>query len=240
VSHIVEPPTRICGARTRTGAACHFEALPDKLRCRLHGSAGGRPPGTPMHDNTRAAIAEGRRRWVERMREAKARGEIERFPGGRRKRGLPSLSKNPTIRKAQRILEKAKAKAMTDQKILAVPERPWSELSHPEKLDRETGKALDIAAKILDGGAQLLERDGIEGADIKLVTMVKDTALQVISTQVRVDNAKLAASVLSPTGLSEAERRQQAQEAIRAAFAERPSLTDETVIEHEPIKSKEN
>jgi len=43
------------------------------------------------------------------MREAKARGEIERFPGGRRKRGLPPLSKDRTIRKAQRLVEKMMA-----------------------------------------------------------------------------------------------------------------------------------
>jgi hypothetical protein len=44
----------------------------------------------------------------------------------------------------------------------------------------------------------------------------------VISNQIRVDTAVLAANVASPTGQTEAERRQQAQEAIRAAFAERP------------------
>jgi len=65
------------------------------------------------NNDTGAAIAEGRRRWVERMRAAKAQGEIDRFPGGRRKRGLPRLSKNPIIRKAQRIVEKAKAMAIT-------------------------------------------------------------------------------------------------------------------------------
>jgi hypothetical protein len=187
-----------------------------------------------MHENTRAALAEGRRQWVARLREAKARGEVERFPGGRRARGLPSLSRDPTIRKAQRILEKAKA--MADQEIAPVPDRPWEVMGHSEKLDKETGLALDIAAKILRDGAQMLERDGIEGADIKLVTMVKDTALQVISTQVRVDNAKLAASVLAPAGLNEEQRRQRARELIRQAFAERPSRDNGVVIEQEPVK----
>ena len=109
-------------------------------------------------------MVKGRRRWVERMRALKARGEIERFPGGRRARGLPRLSKNPIIRKAQRIVEKAKA--MVDQAIATVPERPWSELSHPEKLALETGVSLDIIAKILNDGAQILGRDGLEGTDI--------------------------------------------------------------------------
>jgi hypothetical protein len=182
-----------------------------------------------MHENTRAARAVGYRQWVERMREAKARGEIQRFPGGRRTRGLPPLSRDPTIRKAQRIIEAR----MADQEIVTVPERPWSELTHPEKLDKETGQALDIAAKILRDGAQLLERDGIEGTDIKLVTLVKDTALQVISTQVRVDNAKLAAAALGPAGLNEEQRRERARQAILQAFAERALPDNGIVIEHE-------
>jgi hypothetical protein len=183
-----------------------------------------------MHENTRAARAAGYREWVARMRAVKAAGQIERFPGGRRARGLPPLSKDRTIRRAQRIVEAW----MAQQDVATVPERPWSELSHPEKLDLETGQALDIAGKILSDGAQLLERDGLEGTDIKLVTLVKDTALQVISTQVRVDNAKLAASVLSPVGLNEEERRRRARAAIQAAFAERPPRDNSVVIEHEP------
>src|SRR5262245_32247723 len=57
--------------------------MPDSVRCRLHGGRAGRPRGTPQHPNTRAAAIEGRRRWVERMRLAKAQGLIEkmqRFP----------------------------------------------------------------------------------------------------------------------------------------------------------------
>jgi hypothetical protein len=142
-----------------------------------------------MHSNTRAAMAEGRRRWVERMREAKARGEITRFPGGRRARDLPPLSKDPTIRRAQRIIEAA----MAERELVAVPDRPWSELTHPEKLNRETGTALDVAAKILNDGAKMLDRDGLEGMDIKLLALVKDTAMQIIANQIRVDTAVLAA-----------------------------------------------
>jgi len=128
-----------------------------------------------------------------------------------------------------------KAKVMADQEIATAPERPWEAMTHSEKLDKETGLALDIAAKILRDGAEMLERDGIERADIKLVTMVKDTALQVIATQVRVDNAKLAASVLSPAGLSESQRRERARQAIREAFAERPLPDNGLVTEHEPV-----
>jgi hypothetical protein len=114
-----------------------------------------------------------------------------------------------------------------------VPERPWSELSHPEKLGIETGKALDIAAKILNDGAVLLERDGLEGADIKLVALVKETALAVISNQIKVDTATLTASAMAPSGLTPEQRRERARKEIIEAFAERPSVSEGTVIEHE-------
>ena len=156
------------------------------------------------------------------MQAAKVAGQIERFPNGRRAKGLPRLSKDPTIRRAQKIIEKAKA--MADQEIASLLEQPWSELSHPEKLALETGVSLDIIAKILNDGAQILERDGLEGTDIKLATFVRDTAQSVISNQIRIDSAKLAASVSSPAGLTEQQRREQARQAILEAFAERPQL----------------
>lgn len=212
--------TRQCGAQTRSGEPCRRPAKTGSARCQLHGGRAGRPPGTPMHDNTRAAIAEGRRRWVERMREAKERGEINRFPNGRRAKGLSPLSKDPKIRKAQRFVEKVKA--MAEREIATIRELPWEELTHPQKLDIETGKALDIAAKILNDGAQMLERAGIEGVDTKLLMLVKDTAMQIISAQLRVDAAVLVASASAPVGLNDPERREKARQMILAAFAEHP------------------
>jgi hypothetical protein len=73
---------------------------------------------TPRHQNTAAAINEGRRRWVERMRAAKAAGQIARFPGGRRTRGLPPLSKDPKIRRAQRIVENQLEMARRKKQLL--------------------------------------------------------------------------------------------------------------------------
>jgi hypothetical protein len=63
---------------------------------------------------------------------------------------LQDLWKDPTIRKAQRIVEKAKA--MVDQAIATVPERPWSEFTKAEKLGAVTNVALDIAREILTLG----------------------------------------------------------------------------------------
>src|SRR5262249_30721912 len=161
--------------RNRGGTLCRKPARSGGDRCHLHS---GRPPGTPEHPNSRAARLEGRRRWVERMREAKARGETERFPGGRRARGLPPLSEDPTIRKAQRIIE---AK-MAEQSKAAVTtgERPWSELSKAEKLAVATDLGLDVSMKILTDGGRLLDERGLEGIDPKLLAEVRGTALSII------------------------------------------------------------
>jgi hypothetical protein len=148
---------------------------------------------------------------------------------------MPSLSKDRIIRRAQRIVEAWMAR----QDIAIVPDRPWSELSHPEKLDLETGQALDIAGKILSDGAQLLERDGLEGTDIKLVTLVKDTALAVIGHQVRIDVARLTAQAMSPAGVTDDQKRKKAREMILEAFRERPPPAGGAVIKHEPSPTED-
>ena len=71
------------------------------------------------------------------MREAKARGEIERFPGGRRARGLPPLSKDRTIRRAQRILEAR----VSNRGAVMVP--ATSDATKAEKLGEATDISLD-------------------------------------------------------------------------------------------------
>jgi len=96
---------RRCGARTRAGGWCYRPASPDSHRCRQHGGKAGRLPGTPEHPNSRVARLEGRRRWVERMRAAKAAGLIERFRNGRRAKGLPPRSRDRIIARGQRLIE---------------------------------------------------------------------------------------------------------------------------------------
>jgi hypothetical protein len=138
----------LCDALTRSSRRCRKSALADSTRCRLHGATGGRPKGTPEHPNSRAARLGGRRRWVERMRQAKAAGQIERFPGGRRPRGLPPLSKDPTIRRAQTLVERAMAKKNGTgvPEVPTVPDnvRPWSSLSKGERLSSATDDSLGI------------------------------------------------------------------------------------------------
>jgi hypothetical protein len=143
------------------------------------------------------------------MRAAKARGEIDRFPNGRRARGLPQLSKDPKVRKAQRLIE---AK-MAEREPAEGQGRPWPQLTKAEKLGAVTDVALDIAREIL--------ALGVDPSDTRILQIVKDTALSVISNQIRVDTAVLASSVSSPTGLTEEQRRERARAAILEAFAER-------------------
>ena len=155
---------------------CKRFALHESLRCALHG---GRSIGPTSGEGTQRSVAarvEGRRRWVERMRLAKARGEIEKIPGGRRAKGLPPLSKDPNIRKAQRFVEKAMAK------LVPSDGRPWTEMSKAEKLGRATELALDCVRDILELG--------IDPSDAKTLAIVKDTALNIISQQIRLDALK--------------------------------------------------
>ena len=125
-------------------------------------------------------MVKGRRRWVERMRAAKARGEIGRFPGGQRARGLPPLSKDRTIRRAQRLVEKAVA--VNGKEVAEGQARAWASLNKAEKLGRATELALDCVREILELG--------IDPSDAKTLSIVKDTALNIISQQIRLDALK--------------------------------------------------
>jgi hypothetical protein len=166
-----------------------------------------------MHENTRSAIAEGRRRWVERMREAKAQGKIERFPGGRRKRGLPPLSKDRTIRRAQRIIEAAMADA---EKLTAmVGQKPWEEMSRGEKLAANANKALDVAAKILE-----LDVDANDPTDFKRLALQKDMAVQVIGYQIRVEQGAQPFSPPASPAVTIEELAARAEREIDEAFRE--------------------
>jgi hypothetical protein len=180
---------RLCHARTRSGERCHRPAVPDRLRCRLHGALGGRPRGYPMRPNTRIALVAGRRRWLERMRALKAAGLITKFPGGRQPRGSAPRSKNRTIARAQRVIEElVMAKMKTTVPALpseaaALAAKPWDELSKSEKLSAVVDLGLDVAKKIL-------ELD-VDPDNVRLLAQIKDTALSVISQQIRVDEGRL-------------------------------------------------
>jgi len=133
-----------------------------------------------MHPNTAAALAEGRRRWLERMRTAKARAEIARFPNGRRKRGLPPLPRDKKLRKAMRLVENELAE-MARRKRQLVPAERFEDLSRGRKLEKAADLGLIRAYEIL----QL----GINPLDPKMTAIISNVALNLISRQIPIEAA---------------------------------------------------
>jgi hypothetical protein len=141
--------------------------MPDSIRCRLHG---GRPPGTPQHPNTRAAAIEGRRRWLAAQRLAKQAGLIEKIPGGRRAKGLPKLSKDRTIRKAQRVLEEMMARKAL--RVVGEVEGPES-LVVPPAREEEPAVEAESAPEIEEGVGVSPERlEELENAESLLDDLI--------------------------------------------------------------------
>jgi len=137
-----------CNARTRRGTRCNKPALPGKLRCNLHGglSTWARTPeGRARQIEARTA---GRRRWVERMRRAKAAGLIERFPNGRRAKGLPPRSKDRIIARGQRIVDMV-VEAM-DKMLPEVPDKPLEQQSDAELFAGNFRRSLLFSRRVLD------------------------------------------------------------------------------------------
>jgi hypothetical protein len=126
------------------------------------------------------------------MRAAKARGEIARFPNGGRAKGLPPLSRNPIIRKAQRLIE-----AKMQAKAVVVPVK---DITKAEKLGAASDRSLDRVVAFLD-------QDIDPQADPKLFALQINTSLTIISVQGRLDAAALQAQALSTAGLSDEQKR---------------------------------
>jgi hypothetical protein len=123
------------------------------------------------------------------MRTAKDAGLIERFPNGRRRgvpNGAPPADKH--IRRAQLVIERLRdmvKKAVPALSTDAVPAKPWDEMTKAEKLSAATELALDNVRQILELG--------INPEDVKLLAQVKDTALTIISQQIRIEENELKA-----------------------------------------------
>lgn len=76
---------RVCGAKRSSGPGyCTLRPIKGRTRCKWHG---GRSTGPKTPEGlARAMVAAhaGRDRWVAKMRQMKADGLIDRFPGGRK------------------------------------------------------------------------------------------------------------------------------------------------------------
>jgi hypothetical protein len=74
-----------CGARVRHRHGwCRRWPVPGRTRCRLHGGASTGAVTAEGKARANAARDAGLERWREAMRDKKAAGEIDRFPGGRK------------------------------------------------------------------------------------------------------------------------------------------------------------
>ena len=113
------------------------------------------------------------------MREAKAAGAITCFPNGRRARGLPPLSRNPTIRRAQRLLQ---ARVKVRRVVVAA----GSDAMKAEKLGTATGMSLGRSLAFL--AHEIDPR-----VDAKLFALQINTALSTIGNQIRLEAAALQA-----------------------------------------------
>ena len=147
----------------------------------MHGAAGGRPPGTPQHANTRAAAIEGRQRWLERMREAKVRGEIQKIPGGRRARGLPPRSKDRIIVRGQRLIEQAIIEM--EKTLPAIPEPPWDEQNDAQFWAGNFRRAMYFERRVLDRPD--------DWGDMEFMRIKREVALAVTGQTVRMKVADL-------------------------------------------------
>ena len=148
--------------------------------------------------HTIVALKAGRTRWLARMRLAKERGLIEKFPNGRRRRGSPKRSADKIVARAQGVMEAAMAKRSALPAAAGeptVPMKPWGEMSKGEKLAANTDLALDVTRQILE-----LE---VDAGDPRVLGHVKDTALTIIGQQIRIEAERLRAPPARGGGLQE-------------------------------------
>jgi hypothetical protein len=71
-------------------------------------------------------------------------------------------------------------------RLPAVPEKPWDEMTKAEKLSANTDMSLDVTRQILELG--------VDPSDPKVLGHVKDTALTLIGQQIRLDSERLRGS----------------------------------------------
>jgi hypothetical protein len=140
----------------------------------------------------------GRARWVERMRLAKARGLIAKFPNGRRSRGAPPRSKDRNIAKAQRMIEEINM-ARSAGGNLPQPDTPTSPA---EAYFHAGGRAIEVAATVLASQIdfkQLVDPEWLADPEhrkiaavlLKAASLQTNLALGIISGQIRIDEARL-------------------------------------------------
>ena len=193
---------RFCNARRKQGGGrCRKPPVRDRLRCVLHGGAAG--SGHHFTEDARHSTSLGKARAAVRNRHP-----IDHAAGGRARawravrapngRFLPAagVRRDRLVARAlsairRRIEETSMAKKKTTvpavpAEAAALPAKPWGEMTKAQRLAHNTDLALGAVKTILE-----LE---VDPANLKLLGHIKDTALGVISQQIKVDERQLSAA----------------------------------------------
>ncbi len=104
-------------------------------------------------------------------------GLIQKIPGGRPPKDRVAATPATTVEQARVVVVSEHAE------IPPTPMEPWQDQTHAEKLDTLAGMALDKTREILELPC--------DPENLKLLSIQKDAALSVLSTQVRVDENRL-------------------------------------------------
>ena len=151
------------------------------VRCHLHGGRSTGPKSADGKARSVAARVEGRKRWLQRQKAAKAAGLIKKIPGVRRTRGLPLRSKDRIIARGQRLIEQAIAMAKA---LPAVPDKSWEEMTDGEKFASNFSASLDFNHEVLNRHTNW--------EDTELLKLKKEIALSTQAAAIRVKVAELA------------------------------------------------
>jgi hypothetical protein len=193
----------------RIGQRCGWAAVENSLHCKKH-------CGPKVVSE---AALEGKNNWFARMRQLKLKDPdvFKRLGFGRpraefvahlelqRAAGLPTnrmipLKDIPGAPRPPKTDDKhiLKAEKIIRQEIAtlpAVPDRPFDELEPHEQLTVITGLSLKVVHDILH--FEMKDRNG--DVDVKVASMVKDTALRALAVRVKVDRNALTARRLDQT-----------------------------------------
>jgi len=150
-----------CNARTksRVGGLCRNWPVDGKCRCYLHGGLSTGARTEEGRARQREAMAEGRAIWLERMRQLKAAGVIDKIPGGRR----PGKDWTTPAMKARQAAEKAEALRAA---LAAAAPRVQAVAPKPRRLGRPTNR--ERLERVLASHGVDVAQESAAGVDPKL------------------------------------------------------------------------
>jgi hypothetical protein len=136
VSHDWQLHRRRCNARCRQPPLryCRNWAIEGRTRCKFHGGMSTGPKTPEGKARVVAAMMEGRRRWVERLKAEGKRVPGGRKPGSRVAKPLPPPSKEALLAQKAGIKLPIRFRHMTYDEFMAAAKETLKQLQ--ERLDR--------------------------------------------------------------------------------------------------------